>query len=404
MAEFTYTVRTSTGATQSGTVTANDKSTAMATLRQKGLQPLLVRPAAKTGLSMNIKMPGGNKIKPKDLVIFTRQFSTMISAGVPIMRALSTLKEQSDSVPLKLALDKVSADVQGGLQLSEALAKHPKIFSEIYVNMVAAGEAGGILDLVLQRLAMQVEKDSKIKSKLKGAMTYPAVVSVVAVVAVIFLMVGVIPKLTSILIENGGELPPMTKVTIGISEFLLHQWPILLGIIIAAIIAFRQYIKRPVGKYTIDKLVLKIPIFGPIVMKVNVARFARTFSSLLGAGVSVIEALETTAGALSNSVIKQALLDATKSIKNGQSIASSLDESHLLPQIIIQMAAVGEETGQIDTVLNKVAEFYEDEVDTVIDSMASIIEPILIVGLGSVVGLIVASVLGPITALQSSVN
>ncbi len=404
MAEFTYTVRTPSGATQTGTITATDKKSAQLTLQQKGLHPLLVKPAAKTGMNMDIKMPGSNKVKAKDIVIFTRQFSTMINAGVPMMRALSTLKEQSESAPLRVALDQITADVQGGLQLSEALAKHPKIFSEIYVNMVAAGEAGGILDVVLQRLATQVEKDSKIKAKLKGAMTYPAVVSVVAVVAVIFLMVSVIPKLTSILVENGGELPFMTKITIAISDFLLNQWPILLGIVIIAIFAFRQYIKRPSGRFTIDRLALKMPIFGPIIMKVNVARFARTFSSLLGAGVSVIEALETTAGALSNSVLRKALLDASKSIKNGQSIADSLNESHILPQIVIQMAAVGEETGQIDTVLNKVAEFYEDEVDTVIASMSSIIEPILIVSLGSIVGFIVASVLGPITALQGSVQ
>lgn len=404
MAEFTYTVRTETGATQSGTITATDKAAAYAALKQKGFHPLLVKPTTKTGMSMDIRLPGSKKVKPKDLVIFTRQFSTMISAGVPMMRALATLKEQSESAPLRAGLDTITADVQGGLQLSEALAKHPKIFSEIYVNMVAAGETGGILDLVLQRLATQVEKDAKIKSKLKGAMTYPAVVCGVAVIAVIFLMVSVIPKLTSILIENGGELPFMTKVTIGMSEFLMHQWPFLLGGIVVAFFLFKRYMKTTKGRYTIDKLILKAPIFGPIVMKVNVARFARTFSSLLGAGVSVIEALETTAGALSNTVIRQALIDATKAIKNGQTIADSLAESHLLPQIIIQMAAVGEETGQIDTVLNKVAEFYEDEVDTVIASLSSIIEPILIVGLGSIVGFIVASVLGPITALQGSVK
>lgn len=404
MTDFTYTARTAADTTQTGTVTAQNKAAALAILKQKGLHPLVVKPTKKGGMQMEIKLPGKGGIKSKDLVVFTRQFSTMISAGVPILKALTTLKEQSDSAMLKAALDQITTDVQGGMSLSEALTKHPKIFSEIYVNMVRAGEEGGILDQILNRLAMQVEKDGAIKSKFKGAMIYPGVVSAVAVIAVIFLMVGVIPKLTSILVENGGELPPQTKLVIAISDLLIHKWPIIIGVLGISTFLFRRWAKTTKGRYRLHKFFLKVPIFGKITMKVNVARFARTFSSLLGAGVSVNEALETTAGALSNVVIRDALLDASKMIRNGHPVSESLAAANLLPGIIIQMAAVGEETGQLDTVLNKVAEFYEEEVDTVINSMASIIEPILIVGLGTVVGFIVASVLGPITALQGSIK
>lgn len=404
MPDFLYTVRTPDKKTQTGKITAGSKQAAIETLQKKGLHPLVVKPAKKTGAGMEIKLPGSNKVKAKDLVIFTRQFSTMVSAGVPLLRALTTLKEQSESVGLKKALEQVTNDIQGGLSLSDALGKHPKIFSDIYVNMVRAGEAGGILDQILNRLALQVEKDSAIKAKFKGAMIYPGVVTSVAVIAVIFLMVGVIPKLTAILVENGGELPPQTKLIIAVSDLLLTKWPFLIAGLIVIIFLFRRWVKTDKGRYRFHSIMLKVPILGKITMKVNVARFARTFSSLLGAGVSVIEALETTAGALSNVVIQKSLLDSSAMIKNGSSISEALDATGALPQIIIQMAAVGEETGQLDTVLTKVAEFYEDEVDTIVNSLSSIIEPILIVGLGSIVGFIVASVLGPITALQGSIQ
>lgn len=404
MASFSYTVKTANGATQTGTITAHDRQSAIDSLKQKGFHPLVVKPATASGMSMEIKLPGAGAVKPKDIVVFTRQFATMISAGVPILRALNTLKEQSESQGLQKAIEQISNDVQGGASLSDALAKHPDIFSETYVNMVRAGEAGGILDQILGRLAAQVEKDSAIKAKFKGAMTYPIVVSLVAVIAVIFLMVGVVPKLASILKEAGGELPIQTRFIMGVSDFLLEKWPILIVAAVVLFFVFKRYTSTKGGRYAFHSLQLKMPIFGKIILKVNVARFARTFSSLLAAGVSVIEALETTAGALTNVVIRQALMDAAQEIKNGQPISQSLDASGVLPQIIIQMAAVGEETGQLDTVLTKVADFYEDEVDTVINSLSSIIEPILIVGLGTVVGFIVASVLGPITALQDSVK
>lgn len=403
METFDYTVRTATGTIQKGTISSHNKQSAMETLKQKGFQPIVVQPAKKTGLSMDIKLPGKNSIKSKDLVVFTRQFATMINAGVPILRSLTTMKEQSESKALKEALEQVTQDVEGGLSLSDALAKHPTAFSPTYINMVRAGEAGGILDQILNRLALQVEKDSAIRSKFKGAMVYPMVVSLVAVGAVTFLMVAIIPKLAAILVDAGGELPIQTKIIMGMSSILVNQWYIIIAVLIGLFVGFKRYTSTKNGKYNYHKLLLRMPVFGKIIMKVNVARFARTFSSLLSAGVSVIEALETTAGSLTNVVVQKSLTDAAVQIKNGQPIAESLASSNVLPQIVIQMAAVGEETGQLDTVLNKVAEFYEDEVDTVINSLSSIIEPILIVALGTVVGIIVASVLGPIINIQKAV-
>lgn len=404
MAVFTYSARTKTGTLQKGTISARTKEAAFASLHQRELQPILVKPAAAAGLKMDIKLPGSDKVKPKDLVVFTRQFATMVSAGVPLLQSLTTLREQTESEGLKKALEQITGEIEGGGQLSDALKKHPKVFSEVYINMIRAGETAGILDQILDKLATQIEKDSAIKGKLKGALIYPGVITIVAIGAVTFLMTNIIPKLATILAQNGTELPIQTKLVLAVSGFLLHDWYFIIGFLVVAAVAFRQTVKRPGGRMFFDKVQLKIPIFGKVIMKVNVARFARTFSSLLGAGVTVIEALEVTSGALSNHVIQKALRDSIQNIKDGQSISDSLSSTGVLPQIIIQMAAVGEETGQLDTVLNKVAEFYEAEVDTVVASISSIIEPILIVGLGSIVGVIIASVMGPLSNLEGGIN
>ncbi len=404
MAEFAYTAKDRDDKMINSTITAENRDAAVALLIKRGLTVQSVKPAKKTGASMNIKLPGGGKIKPKTLVVFTRQFATMVSAGVPMMKALTTLQEQSAQASFKEILGKVAADVQGGTSLSDAFAKHPKAFSSVYVNMIRAGEAGGILDQIMNRLATQVEKDNEIKGKFKGAMVYPVVVTLVAVGAVGFLMVGVVPKLAGILESAGGELPIQTKIVLGISHFMTGQWYILVGGIIAATFLFKRFTSTPKGKYAFHKLLLRIPIFGNIILKVNVARFARTFSSLLAAGVTVIDALDVTSKALTNVVVQKGLQDAIQGIKDGGNIADSLEKSKVLPAIIIQMTAVGEETGKLGEVLDKVAEFYEEEVNQITASIASIIEPILIVGLGGIVGLIVLSVLGPIISIQGSVE
>ncbi|MCA9347910.1 type II secretion system F family protein [Candidatus Saccharibacteria bacterium] len=401
--EFTYLAKDESGNITKGAIEADSREMAIQTITKRGLVPQSVRSNKKTGASMEIKLPGSKKVKPKALVIFTRQFSTMVSAGVPMMRALTTLQEQTESPALKEALRKVVSEVEGGASLSDSLEKHPKIFSKVYVNMVRAGEAGGILDSIMNRLATQVEKDSEIKGKFKSAMIYPVVVSLVAVGAVGFLMVGVIPNLANILKEAGAELPFQTKIILGLSDFLTQLWYVALGIIIGAVVLFKKITSTEAGRYRFHQLFLKIPIFGDIILKVNVARFARTFSSLVSAGVTVIEALDITCKSLNNLVIQKGLQLSIRKIKDGATITEALDQSKVLPAIIVQMTAVGEETGKLGEVLDKVAEFYEEEVTQITSGIASIIEPVLIVGLGGIVGFIVLSVLGPILSIQGSV-
>ncbi len=403
MAEFQYLAKDDKGLIQKGSIEAESRDIAVQTLIKRGLTPQTVQTIKKAKNPMDINLPGGDRVKPKSIVVFTRQFSTMISAGVPMLRALTTLEEQTDSKGLKKALKKITSDVEAGTSLSDALEKHPKVFSNVYVNMVRAGETGGILDQIMMRLANQVEKDSEIRGKFKSAMIYPLVVSLVAIGAVGFLMVGVVPKLASILEGAGGQLPIQTKIILAMSKFISHQWYIILIATFMAIFAFKKFTSKPAGRYKFDKLMLKIPIFGNIIMKVNVARFARTFSSLLSAGVTVIDALDVTSKALTNTVVQKGLGDSIKSIKDGSNISDALAKSKVLPAIIIQMTAVGEETGKLGEVLDKVAEFYEEEVNQITNSLASIIEPILIVGLGGIVGFIVLSVLGPILSIQGTV-
>jgi type IV pilus assembly protein PilC len=404
MAEFTYTARTKTGTMQKGTLTATDRAAALASLSSQSLVPLLVKEAAAgKGLSLQLFKKGA-KVKLKDKVIFSRQLATMVNAGVPITQALGILSEQaSDSKRLREAIKDATKRVEGGGTLADALGQHPDIFSSVYVNMVRAGETGGILDEVLERLATQQEKDAEIVSKVRGAMIYPGVICTVAVVAFFFLMTVIVPKLSVIFKDLGGQLPIYTRILLGISGFMTKFWYILIGAMVAGIIAFLRFKKTPKGKKMVDTVLVKAPIIGPIIVKVNVARFSRTFGSLLSSGIAVIDALNATKSALNNVLFQEALTKVGQAIKNGKSISEPLKDSHLFPMIVSQMTLVGEETGQLDEILIKVAEFYEREVDTVIGSIASIIEPVLIIALGVMIGFIVLSVFGPISQLTNQI-
>lgn len=399
MANFSYTVKTQDGTVQKGTIMANNQATALQALKERGLQPLVVKEAKKDWKNINIKLPGGNKVKNQDLVMFTRQFATMVNAGVPLVRTLATLRDQTESDGLKAILDEVSDEVEGGKQLSEALGEYPKVFSSVYVNMVKAGEEGGILDQILDRLATQIEKDTEIKGKVKGAMIYPLVILCITFLAFGIIMIFIIPQLAGIFEDLESDLPLITRMVIGLSDFMVNNVLLLIGGIIGVIIGFIRVLKTPKGKWIFDTAILKAPIVGPIILKVNVARFSRTFSSLSNAGVSVLESLSVTAGALSNTVIQNSIYESITRIKGGDSIANGIAAGGVFPPIVTQMAAIGEETGQVDTVLNKIAEFYEKEVDRVISALTSIIEPILILFLGGIVGTIVASVFGPIITM-----
>lgn len=407
MPRYQYVATSDSNKTTSGTLDANDEKGVVEALKKQNLRPLSVSlDKGSSGFNLN-KLLGNNKVKSADLVIFTRQLAAMVGAGVPLLRSLSSLEQHSESPALKATLVSVIKDVEGGSTLGDALEKHPETFSDVYVNMIRAGEAAGILDEILKRLALQQEKNATIRKKVKGAMTYPMVLVVITVVAFFGLMLFVIPQIGKILTDLGGpdaELPLVTQIMLGISSFTLQWWYIIIPAFVAGVYLLLRYIKTPGGKHQFHRFVLKVPAVNGVIRKVIIARFARTFSSLNGAGVSILETLTVTAHALGNTVYEQALLDSIDKVKNGQQLSHVLEADDLFPAIVSQMLAVGEETGQTDTVLLKVAEFYEEEVDTAINSLSSIIEPVMIVIMGTAVGLIAASVMGPIASLAQNIK
>ena len=404
MGNFAYSARDTKGGIKKGTVFATDRAAATAGLAKNGLTPILIKEEAQgKGASLLSKLQGGGKVGLQDKVVFSRQFATMINAGVPIVQSLNILREQSESKKLKTVVADVAKQVEGGGTLANALSAHPDTFNSIYVNMVKAGEAGGILDQVLDRLALQQEKDAEIVSKVRSAMIYPAVITIATVSAFFFLMTVIVPKLSSIFADMGASLPIYTKIMLAISYFLVHYWFLVIAGTVAAGVVFRRWHKTTAGKRAMDRLLLRMPIFGPILVKVNVARFSRTFGSLMASGISVLDALRATETALGSTVYQDELGVMRQQVKNGRPISEQLGRSKNFPAIVGQMVAVGEETGQIDVILLKLADFYEKEVDTVVAGITSIIEPILIIVLGGMVGFIVISVFGPISSIGNSV-
>ncbi len=406
MATFKYTAIDKTGKRISGTLSGADSSSVSQSLARRGLTPVSI---AESGGGILDKLPfgpGKKKVKLTDLVIFTRQLATMIDAGVPLVRSLAALQAQTENPTFQKHIQEISHDLEGGVALADALEKHPQVFSTIYINMVRAGEAGGILDEILKKLATQQEKDARIRGKFKSALTYPVILLSITGIVFIVLMVVVMPKIGKIIQDLSGEnaeMPKLTQVMLGISSFMTSKWYILLGGGFLAFTLFKRYTKTPKGRHRKDEMILKIPVISVIVKKVTIARFARIFASLMSAGVSVIETLEITAKALGNAVIEDELKAAAKAVANGQQLSIPLGESKIFPPIVSQMMAIGEETGQTDQILIKVADFYEEEVDATVDALSSILEPIMIVVMGGMVGLIAASVIGPISNLSNQI-
>ena len=418
--QYTYKARAKDGKTISGKAKAANKQALLALLHRQDIHPLLIEEVKeKSILSFGSK----KKVKLQDLVIFTRQLSTMISAGVPLARSLSALQGDSPNPYMREVLGGITKEIEGGQPLGDAFAKYPAVFSEVYVNMVRAGEEGGILDDILKRLATQVEQDASIRKKIKSAMMYPTVILGITVLAFFGIMLFIVPKLGTILLSLGGpnaKLPVYTRALLSVSHFctastffgwlpipVLNKLPNLIVILIMLVIAsiyVRRYIKTDAGKYKFHALLLRIPIVKVVILKVAIARFSRTFASLMSSGVSVLDALEVTGAALGNKVIEKELEDAAQQVKNGKQLSEPIAASPHFPPIVAQMMAVGEETGQIDTVLIKIADFYEEEVTVLIDGLAAIIEPIMIVFLGAGVGLIAASVMGPIANLSKNIG
>jgi type IV pilus assembly protein PilC len=405
---------------------AKDREAFAASLTKQGIHPLVIKvDRGKAGGFLSLGQ--SKKVRLSDLVIFTRQLSTMISAGVPLARSLAALQADSESLYLREVIAGITHEVEGGAALGDAFAKYPTVFSEVYVNMVRAGEDGGILDEILKRLATQVEQDASIRKKIKSAMMYPVVILSVTVIAFFGIMLFIVPKIGGILLSLGGpdaKLPIYTRVLLSISDFCVHSTimqhiPLLgsisgvnkipnllfiMGFLGAGAFYFLRYIRTPKGKFWFHGLLLRIPIFKTIILKIAIARFSRTFASLMSSGVSVLDALAVTGGAIGNKVIEKELKDAAQEVRNGKQLSEPLSDSKHFPPIVSQMLAVGEETGQTDTVLVKVADFYEEEVSTMIDGLAAIIEPVMIIFLGAGVGLIAASVMGPIASLSKNIG
>ncbi|RPJ49352.1 MAG: type II secretion system F family protein [Candidatus Latescibacterota bacterium] len=335
-------------------------------------------------------------IKTNDLAIFTRQFATMINAGLPIVQCLDTLAKQVSKERFREAIQQVTRDVETGSTLAEALGKHKSIFTDLYVSMVEAGESGGILDVILQRLSVFLEKLDALKRKVKTAMVYPSVVLTVAVLATVFMLVFIIPTFAKMFSDFGGTLPLPTRIVMTLSGVLRGQWYVLVGLVAAAVFAFKRYRATEKGKLKIDAILLRIPAIGDILRKAAVARFTRTLGTLISSGVPILDGLSITARTAGNMVVHNAVMQTRVSIREGQTIAEPLRNSGVFPPMVVQMIAIGEETGALDEMLEKIADFYEQEVDAAVDALTSIIEPVMIVVMGGMVGGMVVAMYLPI--------
>lgn len=374
--------RTPTGEILSGEFVAENKQELLSHLRKRKIVVTTIREKPK---EININLGFKNRITTRDLGVFTRQFATMINAGLPMVQCLDILASQMDKPSFKKVVSEVMTDVEAGSTLADALRKQ-KPFSDLYVNMVEAGEAGGILDIILNRLAIYLEKVDALIKKVKGAMTYPAVVFTVTIGATIFMLMFIIPTFAQMFSDFGGELPLPTRIVMGLSDLLRANWWLLLAVLIGGAYALKRYYATEAGRYRIDKLLLNSPIIGPVLRKSAVARFTRTLGTLVSSGVPILNGLEITARTAGNKVIEEAIMTTRSSISEGNTIAEPLKNCGVFPPMVVQMIGVGEQTGALDEMLEKVADFYDSEVDNAVSALTSIIEPVMIVVMGGIVG------------------
>jgi type IV pilus assembly protein PilC len=403
MASFAYTAINAEGLELFGEVNAPDLSAAREQLRLRGLlaQDLREKPAkGEEGMRTAFK-----KIKPKSLQIFSRQFATMIEAGLNIVSSLVILEEQTDDKYLAAIISELRADVEGGLLLSQAMGRHPKVFSRLYVSMVEAGEAAGILDQVLDRVAFQIEKETQIKRRVKGAMIYPTMVLIFATLVLIGMLMFLVPVFVNIFDQLGGELPTLTQWVVNASNLLRDKWFIIFPVLGLGIFGIRRYKKTESGRQLWDRIKLKIPMkIGQVVLKVTMARFSRTLSTLVAAGVDIIKALEITGSTSGNWVVEEALSEVRAKVHEGVPIATPLIENPIFPPMVSQMVKIGEETGELEKMLGKIADFYEDEVDASIQSLTSIVEPIMMLLVGLMVGVIIIAMYLPMFKMLSLIG
>jgi len=399
---FTYVGKSKKGRVLKGELEAADERIARVQLKRKNIEVTKLKQKSKDIFgSISFMQP---KVTKKDLVIFTRQFSTMIDAGLPLVQGLNILAEQMENKTFKGMLKQVTKDVEGGSTLADALNKHPKVFDALYVNLVAAGEVGGILDTILQRLAAYIEKAEKLKSKVKGAMVYPIAVLIIGVLVMAVIMVFVIPVFQEMFSSFGKGLPALTQLVIDISNFTKGNIHFMIIGLIALIWGFRRYRGTSSGRRVIDIALLKMPIFGELIRKVAVARFTRTLGTMISSGVPILDALEITAKTSGNTVVEQVIYEARTSIAEGQTIADPLSESNIFPGMVTQMISVGESTGALDAMLEKIANFYDDEVDAAVSALTALMEPLMMMLLAGALGPIIIAMYLPIFSMASAMG
>jgi type IV pilus assembly protein PilC len=403
MATFAYSGRTRQGQTVSGERMADTMDGAVAALRREQILVTQISPVKEAAAKAAPK-PGGKKVKSKSLAVFTRQFSVMIDAGLPLVQCLEILGTQEEDKGFSSVILATRGDVEGGASLADAMKKHPKTFDPLFTNMIAAGEAGGILDTILKRLATYIEKAVKLKSQVQSAMIYPIAVIVIAALVVGVILWKVIPTFANLFAGLGAELPLPTRIVIALSNGLVRFMPFVLVGMGAFVFGFRSYYASPNGRRVIDAVVLKLPVLGSLMRKIAVSRFCRTLSTLLASGVSILEALDITARTAGNAIIEEAIQTTRKSIERGETIAQPLRETNVFPSMVVQMISVGEATGALDTMLSKIADFYEEEVDVAVAGLLTLLEPIMIFFLGTVVGGIVIAMYLPIFDLISKLT
>lgn len=391
--------RTRKGNVERGEVEAANEAAVRAVLRRQQIQILKIQAKPKDVLKGFALFKRG--VKEKDIVIFTRQFATMIDAGLPLVQCLEILSSQQDNPTFKEVLTKVKGDVEAGSTFADALRKHPRVFNDLFCNLVAAGEAGGILDTILNRLANYIEKAMNLKKKVKGAMVYPATVMVIALVVVAGLLIFVIPVFQKMFADMGGTLPAFTQLVINLSDFMRGYFPVILVLLVALGFGFRHYYKTETGRATVDDYLLRLPIFGDLIKKVAIAKFTRTLSTMLSSGVPILEGLDIVARTSGNKTIEKAILKTKVSIGEGKTIAEPLGASGIFPPMVVQMISVGESTGALDSMLSKIADFFDDEVDAAVAALTSLLEPLLMVFLGGAIGGLVVAMYLPIFQMAS---
>ena len=407
MATFAYVGRTRSGAVKKGELSAKTRDEAVDQLRKQSVVVTSLEEKKGGTGGFNVNLSFGSGLTDKDLVVFTRQFGTMINAGLPLVQCLEILSTQSENKVLRQTIGEVKIQVEAGSTFSDALRRHPKVFDDLYVNLVHAGEVGGLLDTILTRLAIYIEKAMKLKGQIKSAMIYPSAIMGVAVIVIAVLMIFVIPIFAKMFLElSGGKvgLPGPTQIVIDASNFMIGYWYVILGGIVGAIVGVKKYYATVKGRMVIDKLLLKLPVVGDLIRKASVAKFTRTLGTLLSSGVPLLDGMTICAKTSGNKVIEETLINARQSISGGKTIADPLAASGVFPKMVTHMIAVGESTGALDAMLGKIADFYEDEVDQAVASLTALLEPAMMVFLGIVIGFIVIAMYLPIFKMASAIE